>query len=275
MYTIIRKDRIAGDVYSMTIEAPHVTTNAKAGQFVIIIVDESGERIPLTIANAEQESGELTLIFQAIGYSTKKLAALEAGDKLFAVLGPLGEAAPIEGFRKVLMIGGGVGIAPLYPQIKALYQAGAEVHAILGGRSAELVILRDECTQYTHELEVVTDDGSLGTKGLVTDALEAHLKSGEDFDLVVAIGPLRMMQAVVGVTKRYDVKTNVSLNPIMIDGTGMCGGCRVHVGGKMKFACVDGPDFDGHLVDFEELISRQGMYRTEEAHTCRLLEVKP
>lgn len=273
MYTIKEKKWLGGEVYSMTILAPHVATNAKAGQFVIVIVDEDGERIPLTIADSDAKQGTLTLIFQAVGYSTRKMAALLEGQCIFGILGPLGEAAPIEGYKKVLMIGGGVGIAPLYPQIKTLHESGAEVHAILGGRNSELIILKEECASYTKQLDFATDDGSIGRKGLVTDVLKQKLMEGEVFDLVVAIGPLRMMQAVVGVTKAYGVKTNVSLNPIMIDGTGMCGGCRVCVGGETKFACVDGPDFDGHAVDFDELISRQGMYRDTEAHVCKTLEV--
>lgn len=273
MYAIKAKKWLGGEVYSMTIDAPHVATNAKAGQFVIVIVDEEGERIPLTIADSDETTGDLTLIFQAVGYSTKKMAQLEEGDSLFGILGPLGEEAPIEGYKKVMLIGGGVGIAPLYPQIKALYKEGAEVHTILGGRTSELIILKDEVKANSHSMECATDDGSIGKKGLVTDVLRQKLMEGETYDLVVAIGPLRMMQAVVEVTKQYDIKTNVSLNPIMIDGTGMCGGCRVTVGGETKFACVDGPDFDGFKVDFNELISRQSMYRETENHICKTLEV--
>ncbi|MGX8794978.1 sulfide/dihydroorotate dehydrogenase-like FAD/NAD-binding protein [Fusibacter sp. JL298sf-3] len=274
MYAIKAKKWLGGEVYSMTIDAPHVATNAKAGQFVIVIVDEEGERIPLTIADSDKALGHLTLIFQAIGYSTKKMAQLEEGDALFGILGPLGEAAPIEGYKKVMLIGGGVGIAPLYPQIKTLHESGAVVHTILGGRNAELIILKEECGAYSHDITFATDDGSAGKKGLVTDVLKEKLMAGENYDLVIAIGPLRMMQAVVAVTKQYDLKTNVSLNPIMIDGTGMCGGCRVRVGGETKFACVDGPDFNGHDVDFDDLISRQNMYREAENHMCRVLEVK-
>lgn len=266
MYRIESKSSLSELVYRMDIHAPHIALNAQAGQFVIVIVEKGGERIPLTIADSTKTT--VSLIFQAVGFSTQKMAALNAGDYLSDILGPLGEEAPIAGYKNVLLVGGGVGIAPLYPQLKQLHSQGCKVDSILGGRTSELIILKDEFKQLSNTLFFATNDGSLGTKGFVTDVLEEKLHS-DSYDLVIAIGPLIMMKAVCDVTKRYGVKTNVSLNPIMIDGTGMCGGCRVTVGGKNRFACVHGPDFDGHEVDFDEAITRQNIYKEHE-HSCRM-----
>jgi ferredoxin--NADP+ reductase len=269
MYKILKKRQLSELVYEIQILAPHVALNAKPGQFVIVVVENDGERIPLTIANINKEHESVSLIFQAVGYSTKKMSLLECGDYIPDILGPLGEEAPIEGYDKVLVIGGGVGIAPLYPQVKAMKEAGAQITGILGGRSDDLIILKDEFKDLFSSLYFATNDGSLGVKGFVTDVLTSLVEEGNDYDLVIAIGPLVMMKAVCDVTKKFHLKTNVSLNPIMIDGTGMCGGCRVKIGNEIKFACVHGPDFDGHLVDFEEAIKRQGIY-TKEEHLCKL-----
>lgn len=270
MYKILEKKQLSEHVYQMDIYAPHITLNAQPGQFVIVIVEEDGERIPLTIADIDQERESVSIIFQAVGYSTKLMADLGDNDNLANILGPLGEPAPIEGYKNVLVIGGGVGIAPLYPQVKYLHNNGAHVEGILGGRTKELIILKDEFDQVCNDLYFATNDGSIGTTGFVTDVLNQLLEDGKQYDLVIAIGPMVMMKAVCDITREYNLKTNVSLNPIMIDGTGMCGGCRVTVGGKTRFACVHGPDFDGHKVDFDEAMRRQGMYKTEEAHQCRL-----
>ncbi len=278
MFTITHKQQLSLVVFQMTIRAPHICHNAKPGQFVIVMIEEDGERIPLTIADTNCTDETICLIFQAVGYSTNLMATMNVGDQLAGVLGPLGEAAPIEGYQNVLVIGGGVGIAPLYPQVKALYESGARVEAILGGRDCEAIILKEGFTQHTHMMHFATDDGSLGHKGFVTeilksllDANHSALSSGiQPYDLVIAIGPMGMMRAVCQITKPYHLKTNVSLNPIMIDGTGMCGGCRVTVGGKTQFACVHGPDFDGHLVDFESAMLRQNRYVDQERHICNI-----
>lgn len=272
MYTVVSKKQLSELVYQMDILAPHVCQNAEPGQFVIVVVESGGERIPLTIANIDKATNELTLIFQAVGYSTRKMAEISVGESIPELLGPLGEAAPINGYKNVLVIGGGVGIAPLYPQAKALKASGARVETILGGRSADLIILKEAFTALSDQMHYATNDGSIGVQGFVTDVLEARLSTGTEYDLVIAIGPLVMMKAVCDMTKQYGIKTNVSLNPIMIDGTGMCGGCRVTVGGKTKFACVHGPDFDGHEVDFNEAIRRQSIYKREEHHMCRMTE---
>lgn len=272
MYTVVRKKQLSELVYQMDILAPHVCQNAEPGQFVIVVVESGGERIPLTIANIDKATNELTLIFQAVGYSTRKMAEISVGESILELLGPLGEAAPINGYKNVLVIGGGVGIAPLYPQAKALKASGARVETILGGRSADLIILKEAFTALSDQMHYATNDGSIGLQGFVTDVLEARLSTSTEYDLIIAIGPLVMMKAVCDMTKQYGIKTNVSLNPIMIDGTGMCGGCRVTVGGKTKFACVHGPDFDGHEVDFNEAIRRQSIYKREEHHMCRMTE---
>jgi len=277
MYEIIERKQLNELVFSMKIKAPHIVLNAKPGQFVIVVVEEDGERVPLTIADMDKELGTVTLVVQAVGHTTRKMSDMETGDFIMNILGPLGEEAPIEGYKKVLAIGGGVGIAPLFPQIKELKEKGAHVSSILGGRSKDLIILKDEFEKYSDEVYYATNDGSLGKQGFVTDILgdltgmnKNETINTSNYDLVIAIGPLIMMKAVCDMTEKIGLKTNVSLNPIMIDGTGMCGGCRVNIDGQTRFACVHGPDFDGHAVDFEEAMSRQGMYVKEESHMCRL-----
>ena len=269
MYQIIEKIKLNATVEKMVVHAPYVARKCEPGQFVIVCAEEGDERIPLTIQDYDRENETVSIIYQVVGYSTKKIAAKEKGDYLASVAGPLGVAAKLEKKKRVLGIGGGVGAAPLYPQIKKLQQAGTECDVILGGRSKEFVILKDEFEAYSN-VYVATNDGSLGTEGFVTDILKQLVEAGNKYDEVIAIGPLVMMKAVVDYTKPLGIKTMVSLNPIMIDGTGMCGGCRVTVGGETKFACVDGPDFDGFLVDFEEAMRRQGMYKEQEAHICRM-----
>ena len=277
MYTILKKEALNPTVTRMDIAAPLIARKAEPGQFVILRVDEAGERIPLTVADTDPKAGSVTIIFQIVGATTYKLNQLQVGDSLHDFVGPLGVASHVEGLKKVAVIGGGVGSAIAYPIAKKLHALGTTVHTIVGFRSKDLVILEDEFRACSDLFKVMTDDGSYGEKGLVTNALEALLKAGETYDEVIAIGPLVMMKFVCKLTKEYGVKTVVSMNPIMIDGTGMCGGCRLTVGGKVKFACVDGPDFDGHEVDFDELMKRNSFYKEREmadredpAHICRL-----
>ena len=276
MFKIIRKKRLNPTVTLMDIQAPLIARKAEPGQFIILRVDEAGERIPLTIADYDREKGTVTIIFQIVGATTEKLNHLEEGDSLHDFVGPLGIASHTEGLKKVAVIGGGVGSAIAYPIAKKLHAQGAEVHAIVGFRNKDLVILEDEFRAVSDLCKVMTDDGSYGEKGLVTNALKSLLDAGEQYDEVIAIGPLVMMKFVCQLTKEYKVKTVVSMNPIMIDGTGMCGGCRLTVGGETKFACVDGPDFDGHLVDFDEAMERSNMYKDFERHqyeeTCNLFK---
>ena len=278
MYKIVKKRALNDTVTLMEIEAPHIAKKAKAGQFIIFRVDERGERVPLTIADYDREKGTVTIIFQIVGASTKLLNTLGEGDSLLDFVGPLGQPTHVGlEVRRVCVIGGGVGTAIAYPQAKALHAAGLEVDMIAGFRSKEIVILEEEMKAVTDHLYLMTDDGSYGEKGLVTQKLEELIKAGNPYDLVIAIGPVIMMKFVAAATKPYGIKTLVSLNPIMVDGTGMCGGCRVRVGGQTKFACVDGPDFDGHEVDFDELMKRNSFYKEREmadredpAHICRL-----
>lgn len=274
MFLIVRKAQLNSQVVLMEIKAPLIAKKAKAGQFIIFRVDEFGERVPLTIADYDREKGTITIIFQTVGKSTNLLAQLNEGDFILDVVGPLGNATDFENAKRVMVIGGGVGCAIAYPSAKALFESGAKVDCIAGFRNRDIVILEDEFKSVCEDLTITTDDGSYGKKGFVTDALREKLVSGEKYDLVIAIGPIPMMKFVCAVTKEFGVKTIVSLNPIMIDGTGMCGGCRVKVGGEIKFACVDGPDFDGHLVDFDELMKRNQFYknheREENNHVCRL-----
>ena len=276
MFPIVKKRALNDSVTLMEIEAPLVARKAQPGQFIIFRIDEAGERVPLTIAGYDREKGTVTIIFQKVGYTTERLDTLQEGDALLDFVGPLGEPSHTEGIRRAAVIGGGLGVAIAYPQAKALHEAGAKVDLIVGFRNEQLIILKDELTAACTDLTIMTDDGSNGSKGFVTQALEEKLRAGEQYDVVIAIGPLPMMKAVCDLTRPYGVKTIVSMNPIMIDGTGMCGGCRVTVGGETKFACVDGPDFDGHLVDFDEAIARSRMFRPEEAqarehaHKCRL-----
>jgi ferredoxin--NADP+ reductase len=275
MYRIVEKRVLNPEVKLMKIEAPLVAAKAKPGQFIIFRVDEAGERIPLTVADTDPERGLVTVIFQEVGVSTMKLGSLEEGDHIADFAGPLGVPSHLEGLKRVCVIGGGLGCAIAYPQAKELHKNGAWVDTIVGFRTKDLVILEDEMLGNSDRFCVMTDDGTYGEKGLVTDKLKQLLESGERYDAVIAIGPLVMMKFVCLATKPYGIKTIVSLNPVMIDGTGMCGGCRVTVGGETKFACVDGPDFDGHLVDFDEAIRRSAMYREKERkavddHICKL-----
>ncbi len=274
MYRIVKKQVLNPTVTRMEIDAPLVARKAEPGQFIILRVDEKGERIPLTVADFDRERGTVTIIFQIVGATTEKLNHLEEGDCLQDFVGPLGRPSETEGLHKVAVIGGGVGCAIAYPVAKKLHEQGAVVHSIVGFRNKDLVILEQEFDAVSDKLVMMTDDGSYGEKGLVTNALEKLIEQGEPYDEVIAIGPLVMMKFVTQLTKRYNIKTVVSMNPIMIDGTGMCGGCRLTVGGQTKFACVDGPDFDGFEVDFDEAIARGTMYRDFERHaheeTCNL-----
>ena len=266
MFRIMRKEELNSTVTLMEIEAPLVANAAKAGQFIILRVDEEGERIPFTIFDTNKEKGTVSIIFQIVGGSTVELNRLNEGDFVQDFAGPLGKPTEVEGLKSVAVIGGGVGCAIAYPVAKALKENGAEVCGIVGFRNRDLVILEDEFKELCDDFVLMTDDGSAGEKGLVTNALESLINSGKKFDCVFAIGPLVMMKFVSLLTKKYDVKTVVSMNPIMVDGTGMCGGCRLTVGGEMKFACVDGPDFDGHQVDFDECIRRSTIYKDVEQH---------
>ncbi len=274
MYRIITKKILNPTVTLMEVEAPLIAKKAEPGQFIILRVDDEGERIPLTIADFDREKGTVTIIFQIVGGTTEKLNHLNEGEYIHDFVGPLGTPTHTEGLKKVAVVGGGVGCAIAYPIAKKLHSMGAEVHSIVGFRGKELLILEEEFKAVSDVMKIMTDDGSCGEKGLVTDALKTLIEEGNQYDEVIAIGPLVMMKFVCQLTKQYGIKTIVSMNPIMIDGTGMCGGCRLTVGGETKFACVDGPDFDGHLVDFDEAMERSAMYRDFESHkreaTCNL-----
>ena len=276
MYKIVRKEVLNPSVSLIEVEAPYIARKAEPGQFIILRVDEKGERIPFTIADYDRDKGTVTVIFQIVGKSTESLNELGEGDSLQDLVGPLGVASNFEGVKKVAVIGGGLGTAIAYPQAKKLHSMGISVDMINGFRNKDLIIIEDLCKAACTNLYTMTDDGSNGNQGFVTAKLEELINSGEKYDLVVAIGPLVMMKAVCDLTRKYDIKTIVSMNPIMIDGTGMCGGCRITVGGETKFACVDGPDFDGHLVDFDSAIARSRMFKNQEAesreraHKCRL-----
>ncbi len=272
MFKIVHKRVLNPSVVLMEIEAPFIAKKAMAGQFIIFRIDEKGERVPLTIAGYDRDKGTITIIFQIVGATTEQLSEMNEGDALLDVAGPLGVATHIdENAKRVCVIGGGVGCAIAYPQAMELFDRGLEVDVITGFRSKDIVILEDEFNQKSSNLIICTDDGSYGKKGFVTDALKELIDAGNKYDAVIAIGPVPMMKFVCAVTKPYGIKTIVSLNPVMIDGTGMCGGCRVTVGGEIKYACVDGPDFDGHLVDFDELMKRNSTYREHE-HACRMLK---
>ena len=264
MYKILTKKILNPTVTLMEVDAPMIAKKAEPGQFIILRVDAEGERIPLTIADFDREKGTITIIFQIVGATTEKLNHLEEGEFIHDFVGPLGVPIHTEGLKKVAVVGGGVGCAIAYPIAKKLHHLGAEVHSIVGFRNKDLVILEDEFKAASDVMKLMTDDGSHGEKGLVTNALEELIKAGNQYDEVIAIGPLVMMKFVCKLTKEYGIKTVVSMNPIMIDGTGMCGGCRLTVGGETKFACVDGPDFDGHLVDFDEAMERGTMYKEFE-----------
>ena len=280
MYKIVSKQVLNPTVTKMEIEAPLIAKKAQPGQFIILRTDENGERIPLTVADYDREKGTVTIIFQIVGATTNQLNSFNEGYYIHDFVGPLGKPTETEGLKKVAVVGGGVGCAIAFPIAKKLHEMGVEVHSVVGFRNKDLVILEDDFKNNSDVFKLMTDDGSYGEKGLVTNALEELIKEGNQYDEVITIGPLIMMKFVCQLTKKYDVKTIVSMNPIMIDGTGMCGGCRLTVGGETKFACVDGPDFDGHLVDFDEAMKRGQMYKEFERHayeeSCNLLnkEVK-
>ena len=275
MFKIVTKRELNSAVTLMEIEAPFVAKKAKAGQFIIFRIDEQGERVPLTIAGYDREKGTVTIIFQKVGFSTIALGNLNEGDYIRDFVGPLGKPTPVEGKKRVCVVGGGVGCAIALPSAVAFKEAGAEVDVIVGFRNKDIVILEDEFRAAADNMYLMTDDGSYGEQGFVTAKLQELLESGREYDEVLAIGPIPMMKFVCKTTEPFGVHTSVSLNPIMVDGTGMCGGCRVTVGGEVKFACVDGPEFDGHKVDFNELMSRNSTYRGREAdvkehHACRI-----
>ena len=275
MFRIAEKTPLNPTVTKMVIEAPLVAKKAQPGQFIIVRPFEDSERIPLTIADFDRQAGTITIIFQIVGGTTMELNQLEAGQSVHDFVGPLGRASELEGLKKVAVVGGGVGCAIAYPTAKRLHELGAEVHSIVGFRSKDLVILEQEFEAVSDHMAKMSDDGTWGEKGLVTNALEALIQAGNQYDEVIAIGPLIMMKFVCKLTEKYGIKTTVSMNPIMIDGTGMCGGCRLTVGGVTKFPCVDGPDFDGHQVDFDEAMHRGSTYREFETHareaSCNLL----
>lgn len=272
MFKIVRKEILNPTVRLMEVNAPYVARKAEAGQFIILRVDDNGERIPLTIADYDRENGTVTIIFQIVGATTMHLNELNVGECIKDFVGPLGKPTHTEGYKNVCVVGGGVGCAIAYPVAKKFHSLNANVTSVIGFRNKDMVILEKEFDEVSNNLYLMTDDGSKGVKGLVTQALEEAVINGANFDLVIAIGPLIMMKYVVEVTKKYNIKTVVSMNPIMIDGTGMCGGCRLSVGGKMKFACVDGPEFDGFMVDFDEAIARSKTYKEHEAETCNLFK---
>ncbi len=275
IYKIIKKESLNPTVSKMVIEAPLIAKKAEPGQFIILRANEDSERIPLTVGDYDREKGTVTIIYQIVGASTMELDRKKEGESLHDFVGPLGVKSHLDGLKKVAVVGGGVGCAIAYPIAKKLHEMGAEVHSVVGFRNKELVILEDEFKAVSNKIAMMTDDGSCGEKGLVTNALEKLIEEGNKYDEVIAIGPLIMMKFVTEVAKKHDIKIVVSMNPIMIDGTGMCGGCRLTVGGETKFACVDGPDFDGTLVDFDEAMKRGDMYKEFEGHAreteCNLL----
>ena len=273
-YKILKKTELCPNQYELTIKAPYITRNAKAGQFIILRVEENGERVPLTIADFDREKGELTIVYMAVGYTTKKLAELEVGDELVDIVGPLGQPTHIENYGTVVCLAGGYGAAPCYLIAKAFKEAGNKVYMIMGARNKDLIFWQEKMKQACTELFITTDDGSLGTKGFVTGVLE-DIMNKEKVDYAIAVGPMPMMRAVAELTRGKGIKTEASMNPIMVDGTGMCGACRVTVGGQVKFACVDGPDFDAHQIDFDEVINRTRIYKDEErkrSENCNLLK---
>ena len=276
MFEIVKKVSLNPTVTRMDIKAPLIAAKAEPGQFIILRVDENGERIPLTVADFDREAGIVSIIFQIVGGATERLNHLNEGDCLHDFVGPLGRPTHTEGLKKVAVVGGGVGCAIAFPVAKKLASLGCEVHSVIGFRTKDLIILEDDFRAVSRKTVLMTDDGSAGQKGLVTDALKGLIESGEKYDEVITIGPLIMMKFVCALTKEYGIKTIASMNPIMIDGTGMCGGCRLTVGGKTVFACVDGPEFDGHLIDFDEAMQRSNMYAPfEHRHyeeACHLFE---
>ena len=264
MYQILRKKQIGPETFSMDVLAPRAARRARPGQFIMLRISRDGERIPLTVAGWDPEEGSVKIIFQAVGFTTRKLAAMEPGESLADFLGPLGKPAVLPDRGRVLCVGGGVGVAVVYPEVKALYESGVDVDVIIGARSENLLILEEECRAVCNRLFITTDDGSKGRKGLVTDVIKELFDAGDVYDEVITIGPVIMMKFVCLLTKKYGVRTTASMNPIMVDGTGMCGCCRVTVGGEVKYACVDGPEFDGHLIDFDEAMKRLNTYKEEE-----------
>ncbi len=267
-YKIVRKEVLNPQIFLMEVEAPLIAKKAEPGQFIILRIDEYGERVPFTINDFDREKGTVTIIVQVVGKTTKDLAQINEGEYLLDFVGPLGVPTPLEGLKKVAVIGGGLGTAIAYPQAKKLHEMGADVTVITGFRSKDLIILEDELKKVSTKLIVATDDGSNGNQGFVTDMLQKEIDAGEKFDEVIAIGPLVMMKFVCKVTEKYNIPTTVSMNPVMIDGTGMCGGCRIIVGGETKFACVDGPDFDGHKVDWDSAMKRGRMFKEYEEKSC-------
>ena len=278
MYRIIEKEKLNDQMTKMVIEAPFVARKARAGQFIMLRVNDTGERIPLTVADYDREKGSVTVIFQKIGKTTMLLDGLGEGDSVLDFVGPLGKATDYTGVKRAAVIGGGAGCAIAYPQAKAMKEMDIYVDMIAGFRSSDLVILENEMKEESDCLIIMTDDGSKGNKGFVTDALESEILAGKNYDFVIAIGPLPMMKAVCKLTEKYGIKTVISMNSYMIDGTGMCGCCRVTVGGEVKFACIDGPDFNGHLVDFDEAINRSRIYNDQERKVrdeyCNLMKAK-
>lgn len=273
-YKILSKKEICPHQYEITIDAPYVVRNSKAGQFIIFRADENGERVPLTIADVNKEKGELTLVFMAVGYSTKELAALEVGDEIADIVGPLGKPTTIKKYGTVVCLAGGYGAAPCYLIAKAFKDAGNKVYMIMGARNKDLIFWADKMKDACTELFITTDDGSMGEKGFVTQVME-RLMAQEKIDYAIAVGPMPMMRAVANLTRDKGIFTEASMNPIMVDGTGMCGACRVTVGGEVKFACVDGPDFDAHKIDFDEVINRTKIYKDQEKkrdENCNLLK---
>ncbi len=276
MNEILEKRVLSEGVKDIIVSSPHIARKRKAGQFIILRIDEQGERIPLTIADSNPEAGTIRLIFQEVGKTTYHLGDLEVGDKILDVIGPLGKPTHVENFGVVVCVGGGIGVAPVYPIAKVMKEAGNEVISIIGSRNKDLLIMEDEMSSVSDRLIITTDDGSYGIHGFVTNALKSLIEEGNKIDLCIAIGPVVMMRAVSNLTKEYDLKTVVSLNSIMVDGTGMCGGCRVSVGDETRFVCVEGPEFDGHKVNFDELILRQSIYLVQEKeameryHKCKL-----
>ena len=274
MFPIIEKTVLNPSVVKIKLDAPLIAKKVLPGQFIIFRIDEYGERVPLTVADYDREAGTITLIFQIVGHTTERLAALNAGDSILDLVGPLGVATEIpEGVESVCVVGGGVGCAIAYPQAKQLFHMGKKVDVIAGFRSKDIVILEDEFRQCSDNLFLCTDDGTYGQKGFVTNVLQEQIDAGKKYDMVIAIGPIPMMKFVSKVPEPYAIPTIVSLNPIMVDGTGMCGGCRVTVDGQIRYACVDGPDFDGHKVDYDELMRRGGTYREQE-HACRMMNAE-
>lgn len=278
MYQILKKRRLSSNVVLLVIDAPYVAKKAEPGQFIILRVDAEGERIPLTISAYDREEGTITIVVQEVGATTIKLGQMEEGDYLHDFVGPLGKASEFDDVKKVAVVGGGLGCAIALPQAQKLHDMGVDVDLIAGFRNTDAIILEEEMTGACTNLILMTDDGSNGHKGFVTDALKAQIEAGTKYDLVIAIGPMIMMKFVCQTTKPYGIKTIVSMNTIMVDGTGMCGGCRLTVGGETKFACVDGPDFDGHLVDFDEAMRRSAIYKPQEQaareHQCNLMKME-